>query len=93
MAGGRAGGAGGRSLDVLGAVGGAVVLLVSDERGQAAELDVAQPAEAGVAVLDGGDHRGFGGGGGGGRGDGDGRGRLVWKVGRPDLLPQDLRHR
>lgn len=32
---------------------------MSYERGQAAELDVAEPTETGVAVLDGGDRRGF----------------------------------
>lgn len=74
-----------RSLDMLGAVGGAVVFLMGDERGQAAEFDVAQPTVAGVTVLDRGDHWGFG--------DGMGRSGLVHRMGRPDGLPQDLRHR
>lgn len=47
------------SLDMFGTVGRAVVLLMSYECGEAAELDVAQPTEAGVTVLDGGDHGGF----------------------------------
>lgn len=73
------------SLDMLSAVGGAVVFLVGDEGGQAAELDVAQPTVAGVTVLDWGDHRGFG--------DGVGRSGLVQRMGCPHSLPQDLRHR
>lgn len=39
---------------MFGTVGRAVVFLVSYERGEAAELDVAQPTEARVTVL----HRG-----------------------------------
>lgn len=59
---------------------------MSYECGEAAELDVAQPTEAGVTVLDRGDHCGFRTGDGGrlGRGDGMGGhscGGLVWKVG------------
>lgn len=79
-------------------VGGAVVFLMSYERGQAAELDVAEPTEAGVTVQDRGDHCGFGGGDEGRLGGGVGMGgcvrdSLVWKEGSPHSLPEDLRHR
>lgn len=59
---------------------------MSYERGEAAELDVAESTEAGVTVQDGGDHCGFGAGDGARLGCGDGMGGhggdgLVWKVG------------
>lgn len=43
------------SFDMFCTVGRAVVFLMSYKCGQAAELDVAQPTEAGVSVLDRGD--------------------------------------
>lgn len=74
------------SLDVFGTVGRAVVFLMSYERGEAAELDVAQPTEAGVTVLNRGVHCGFSAGDWGGLGCDDRMGGhswrgLVWKVG------------
>lgn len=59
---------------------------MSYECGEAAELDVAQPTEAGVAVLDRGDYCGFGTRVGGRLGLGGGMGghrcgSLIWKVG------------
>lgn len=69
---------------------------MSYECREAAELDVAQPTEAGVAVLNRGDYCGFGAGVGGRLGlrggmGGHGCGGLIWKVGRS--LPYSLRHR
>lgn len=40
---------------MFGTVGGAVVFLMSYECGEAAELNVTQPTEAGVTILDRGD--------------------------------------
>lgn len=77
---------------MLGTVGGTVILLVSDKRGEAAELDVAQPTEAGVAVLDRGGHRSF-------RASGrdwvrrhccDG---VLWKMSGRHLLSQNIKYR
>lgn len=45
------------SLDMFGTVGGTVVFFVCNEGGEAAEFDVAQPAEASVSVLQGGEGR------------------------------------
>lgn len=53
-------GGGGFSLDMLRTVGRAVVLLVGDEGGEAAELDVAEAAVARVAILHGRRHVGRG---------------------------------
>lgn len=74
---------------MLGAVGGAVVLLVGDEGGQAAELDVAQAAEARRAVLD----RGHGGEGGRLRRGGGDRRRRHNGLGGEVGGSQRLRHR
>lgn len=79
-------------------VGRAVVFLMSYERGEAAELDVAQPTVAGVTVLDRGDHWGFSARNGGRLGCGDGMGGHGWcglilKEGQTNCLPQNLRHR
>lgn len=70
------------SLDMFSTVGGAVVFLMSYERGQAAELDVAESTEAGVTVQDRGDYCSFRAGDGGRLGcRGYGRDSLVWKMG------------